>query len=678
MGFTTNLDRSNNTWSKANYDKVYRSLEVHDNQVGSGDHLVSKFNYTYNDVGHITKEIAEYGWRQGDVIETDYEYDGLHRLARVTGDPTTAGEADQDSRYEYDSVGNRLEMIEQLKQGDEVRKYDYNPANQLTQINIDSPMYPNLLTTDYSYDNNGNRIDRLVLDESGEDRGVAYSYDTENRLLVAQDYQRQIVQKSNPGQDKKNPEPEVLDPVEGLDVVAGMGSIEGDPVDPIPTVETNNGSVKELIHLAHTDYEYDGNGRRLVATYSPGSSGDPSIGSGQGLKRTEYTFDKLDPVAEYDMLNGQRNNLYRSSAQDLLFYQEFPSSHEASEGQASEQAPNGTKYFYHHDGEGNIAATTKHQGQSDHSYRYDEYGFILPENGNPASNSNEGSNGWIYPHNAYSLSQKQYDGHTNLYYFGSRFYDPEVGVWINQDSYRGTISDPRTLNRYLYNASSPINYVDWYGFDFIVIDRSKAKMYVYDKKNGTLMEEWNVKVGPNTEKGTYELYEWDPYSVDVPGEAIGGSGLIVGTDKPWAKRDKKGFMITDENGVPVVENANNPFGAYAGIMRDSDTGDRIPMQIHGRRGDLTTDPWNCGSDEYSCKYTGQGCIALSNENVINFAENMSWGKDGRKVNTVEIIGEIPTRDEYNAANQPVSSPQPSGGVVSRSWNRLVNWVKSWF
>ncbi len=35
--------------------------------------------------------------------------------------------------------------------------------------------------------------------------------------------------------------------------------------------------------------------------------------------------------------------------------------------------------------------------------------------------------------NRYRFSGKEYDPHTGLYYFGYRFYDPNLQRWLNQD-----------------------------------------------------------------------------------------------------------------------------------------------------------------------------------------------------------------------------------------------------
>lgn len=405
VGATTYIDRSNHTYSAITYDKVYRPLTVNDQQVGGGNHLIHSFAYTYNEVGHITQEVAHYGWRQPEEVTTLYDYDGLHRLISANDG------GDNQTTYAYDEAGNRITQAEQIWAGPgpgyqpETWSYSYNAANQLTQIDIDSPLPPHAVNHEYQYDGNGNRVQRLIDDATGLKEITAYSYDVENRLVGVHNFQQHRNVGGNAGF-------EVFLPFLGNNTTASAPPNQG------------------------TILEYDGNGRRLVKTYYP------SNGQSNG-KRTEYVFDRLDPVVEYDLWNGQRRNYYRDNAQNLLLFQTFPSNN----------APHGTSYFYHYDGEGNIGATTKQQGQSDHAYRYDEYGAVLPEQGN-----------WTAPHNEYTLNQKEFDSNTGLHYFGARHYDATTGTWLTQDTYRGQYNNPASLHRYQYNFNSPQNYLDRYGF----------------------------------------------------------------------------------------------------------------------------------------------------------------------------------------------------------------------
>lgn len=53
-----------------------------------------------------------------------------------------------------------------------------------------------------------------------------------------------------------------------------------------------------------------------------------------------------------------------------------------------------------------------------------------------------------------------YDDSTGLYYMNARYYSPEDGRFISQDSYRGEKDDPGQWHLYAYCANNPINYVD--------------------------------------------------------------------------------------------------------------------------------------------------------------------------------------------------------------------------
>jgi YD repeat-containing protein len=373
VGVPTHIKHSNSSNSKIVYDKVYRQLEVFDQQQGSGNHLISKFNYTYNDVGHQTQEVAEYGWRQPSVVTTNFGYDGLHRLTLAQSDDN------QKSQYSYDAVGNRLTLVEHLHQGPETRSYSYNPANQLTQVGVASPLAPNVLTTTINYDKNGNRTDKLIADATGLDRGTTYHYDFENRLTKAEEYQYQLPTVSEPtptptpsptpvpsgtpqptvsptpgatitptpsasptptstpcpgngtnngqgnnngkddssdcnnggGNDDKDvalaatsPSPSVSSSLEPSASVAPSPSATPTPsVSPSPSPAASGtpslapensvtpaSTTPVKNYLADTQLQYDGNGRRLISTYSPGNS--------QQLKRTEFLFDRRDSVAE--------------------------------------------------------------------------------------------------------------------------------------------------------------------------------------------------------------------------------------------------------------------------------------------------------------------------------------------------------------------------------------------
>lgn len=62
---------------------------------------------------------------------------------------------------------------------------------------------------------------------------------------------------------------------------------------------------------------------------------------------------------------------------------------------------------------------------------------------------------------------QEHDTNSGLIYFGARFYDPDIGRFINQDSYLGEPGTPPSLHRYLYAYGNPLVYVDLYGYESI-------------------------------------------------------------------------------------------------------------------------------------------------------------------------------------------------------------------
>lgn len=62
--------------------------------------------------------------------------------------------------------------------------------------------------------------------------------------------------------------------------------------------------------------------------------------------------------------------------------------------------------------------------------------------------------------NPIRYSGYQYDEESQLYYLNSRYYDPKVASFMNEDTYKGDLSDPLSLNLYTYVSNNPIIYYD--------------------------------------------------------------------------------------------------------------------------------------------------------------------------------------------------------------------------
>ncbi len=450
VGNILHIMNSNGTRTDITYDDVYRTTYLLNKQVAGAGKENSEFTYDYNKLGHVTSVTHSNAWRDPLAVTTEaYQYDGLHRLNYMlrTEEKNGKEKSQLGMSYLYDAVGNRkkLNVTDDLATNTPDdgynSDYDYDPANRLLSVikdayknepdsdvipkgkgnqNTDDTGNPNRdTTTEFVYDNNGNRISKTVKDENGPIQGIDYAYDPENRLIEVQDF-----------------------------VLNGH--------------DLTNRNLRAI-----TTMDYDGGGRRLVSTYDPKSNEAAGV-----KKRLEYVFDGLDPVAEYEQINGPKYNdwdfYYRGAMGRIVSKHHFSSQNSGTDGQ---------KFWYHYNFKGDVSGLTKQSGQSHHNYDYDPYGSLIPENGK-----------FTDPHNHYTLTGKEYDENTGLIWFGARHYDPGVGGWVTQDLYRGRIIEPMTLHRYGYVNNNPINFIDSYGFssddkDTVLSNLLKADIYFVNPFN---------------------------------------------------------------------------------------------------------------------------------------------------------------------------------------------------
>ena len=86
----------------------------------------------------------------------------------------------------------------------------------------------------------------------------------------------------------------------------------------------------------------------------------------------------------------------------------------------------GSEYFYVRNQMGDITHIATSDGTVVVHYIYDAYGNVVDTDVTPGY-------GAIAEANPYRYRGYRYDPETNLYYLNSRYYNPEVGRFINAD-----------------------------------------------------------------------------------------------------------------------------------------------------------------------------------------------------------------------------------------------------
>ncbi len=103
-------------------------------------------------------------------------------------------------------------------------------------------------------------------------------------------------------------------------------------------------------------------------------------------------------------------------------------------------------YYYHVDGLGSIVALTDATGKVVQEYEYDSFG-----------NLHDQKNRIKQP---YTYTGREWDREIKLYYYRNRYYDPEIGRFINKDLFLGFLQNPQLLNPYPYTQNNPIIRID--------------------------------------------------------------------------------------------------------------------------------------------------------------------------------------------------------------------------
>ena len=116
---------------------------------------------------------------------------------------------------------------------------------------------------------------------------------------------------------------------------------------------------------------------------------------------------------------------------------------------------NGAYYYYVTTIQGDVIRILDENGSVVAYYRYDAYGRPLSSGGTMADINPLRYRGYIY------------DKETGLYYVSSRYYDPEIGRWINADDAEILLEDYEAMlqyNLFAYCWNNPVNMYDPDGY----------------------------------------------------------------------------------------------------------------------------------------------------------------------------------------------------------------------
>ena len=115
------------------------------------------------------------------------------------------------------------------------------------------------------------------------------------------------------------------------------------------------------------------------------------------------------------------------------------------------------QFYYHPDHLGSSSYITNLDGEVVQHIEYVPFGEVFIE---------ERNNTWNTP---YLFNAKEYDEETGMYYYGARYYEPRISLWMSTDPMQAKYPH---ISTYCYASNNPIKYIDIDGCDWFVNDQN--------------------------------------------------------------------------------------------------------------------------------------------------------------------------------------------------------------
>jgi RHS repeat-associated protein len=439
-------------------------------------------SYTYDGDGNLTN-------RGDNTGNYTFSYDALNRVTdEALPDAATActGSVPAGLTFAYDAVGNLASYCDV----NGTTTYRYDAANRLQDLAEPTgscTSTPTVLCTTFGYNNNDRRTQTTF--PGGATLTADYNDPGQQKSAIGKTSGGTVLSSFSYGYALGSRDTQLRQTVTEADPVANL------------TTTYSYDTMSRLLTAANSsttlNYSYDANGNRCSAstncntpTYLYDTANEltasPGVSSYSYDRNGNETGTSTGDSFSYNAKNQTTAITHGGTTLSGLSYADADQTQRTAAGATSfansplgvmiaktggsstyfvrdnqgqiigERTPDGSHWYFLKDGLGSVVAVVRGDGsQIGARYAYDPYGQVTCK---PLPSSCTVSNPWQFA--------AGYLESTGLYKFGTRYYDPILGRWTQQDPIGGTAANPSTVDRYTYAGDNPVNRADPTGADW--------------------------------------------------------------------------------------------------------------------------------------------------------------------------------------------------------------------
>ncbi|MDE5888408.1 MAG: hypothetical protein K2H20_00135, partial [Bacilli bacterium] len=323
-------------------------------------------------------------------------------------------------------------------------------------------------------------------------------------------------------------------------------------------------------------------------------------------------------------------------------------------------------YYYHKNMFGDIIGILDSNYNEIVKYSYDSWGALV--------NITDNSNINLGAINPFRYRSYYYDEETQLYYLNSRYYNPQIGRFINVDGEMSGVGDNlRGYNLFEYTFNNPISLIDedgdWPKLKNIVTKIAKAAVVVA-AIGGTA-------IAAATLSGPAGVVAGAAFVGTIIGTVVGGTKGIVDAKKNGTDV-VDGFLtgaavgsVTGGATGAVVSTVGIKLGVVEVVGSAQATGTALhQFASNVAAGSMTLQPWKYDKVVLNRSLNTAGLVGRKMPDVIGVTR---FGNN----KLVEVVSSSQTAQQmHDKLNWIIANGNPDSDKIVIDWARIIsNWFK---